>query len=114
LVENRVRLATFIAGCSSGDLDLVRAGFEDVLIEPQRAHLLPCFDAVKQAALDAGALGCTFSGSGPSMFAWAEQDKAAAVEAAMAAAFEAAGLTAKAYRTASTEGVTVQPAKEAA
>lgn len=114
VVENSRRLATFIAGCAVGDLDLIRAGFEDVLIEPQRAHLLPCFADVKQAAIDAGALGCTFSGSGPSMFAWTEQADAAAVEDAMAAAFATAGLTARAYRSASTQGVTVQPAKEAA
>jgi homoserine kinase len=114
LIENSRRLAAFIAGCASGDLDLVRTGFEDVLIEPQRAHLLPCFGEVQQAALGAGALGCTFSGSGPSMFAWAEQDKAAAVEAAMAGAFEAAGLSARAYRSASADGVIVQRAKEAA
>lgn len=114
LVENSRRLATFIAGCASGDLDLIRTGFEDVLIEPQRAHLLPCFAQVQQAAIGAGALGCTFSGSGPSMFAWAEQDKAAAVEAAMGAAFDAAGLCARAYRSASADGVLVQPAKEAA
>jgi hypothetical protein len=48
------------------------------------------------------------------MFAWAEQDKAAAVEAAMAGAFEAAGLSARAYRSASADGVIVQRAKEAA
>jgi homoserine kinase len=114
LIENSRRLAAFIAGCASADLELVRAGFEDVLIEPQRAHLLPCFAEVKLAALDAGALGCTFSGSGPSMFAWAEQRDAAAVELAMARAFQSAGLSAKAYRSASTEGVTVRPAREAA
>ena len=114
LVENSRRLATFIAGCASGDLDLVRSGFEDVLIEPQRAHLLPCFAAVQRAAIDAGALGCTFSGSGPSMFAWAVEERAAAVEEAMAAAFADAGLPARAYRSASTEGVTVQPARAAA
>ena len=114
LIENSRRLAAFIAGCASGDLDLVRAGFEDVLIEPQRAHLLPCFAQVKLAALAAGALGCTFSGSGPSMFAWARQDQAAGVEAAMAAAFAQAGLAAQAYRSASTGGVTVQPARAAA
>jgi homoserine kinase len=114
LIESSRRLATFIAGCSTGDVDLIREGFEDVLIEPQRAHLLPNFADAQKAALDAGALGCTFSGSGPSMFAWAEQDKAAAVEAAMTAAFASAGLSARAYRTASTEGVRIQPAKEAA
>ena len=34
-------LAAFVAGCATGDLELVRAGLEDVLVEPQRAHLLP-------------------------------------------------------------------------
>jgi homoserine kinase len=53
---------------------------------------------VKEAALAAGALGCSFSGSGPSVFAWAEAGQAAAVAAAMDAAFRAEGLAATAYR----------------
>lgn len=97
-VEHSRKLAAFVAGCATGDLALVRAGFEDLLVEPQRAHLLPAFPMVKAAALGAGALGCSFSGSGPSVFAWALEPSADAVEAAMAAAFEAAGLGARAYR----------------
>jgi homoserine kinase len=97
-VEHSRKLAAFVAGCATGDLALVRAGFEDLLVEPQRAHLLPAFPEVKAAALGAGALGCSFSGSGPSVFAWALEQVADAVEAAMAAAFEAAGLGARAYR----------------
>jgi homoserine kinase len=96
-VEHSRKLAAFVAGCATGDLALVRAGFEDLLVEPQRAHLLPAFPAVKAAALGAGALGCSFSGSGPSVFAWALEQTADAVEAAMAAAFEAAGLGARGY-----------------
>jgi homoserine kinase len=97
-VEHSRKLAAFVAGCATGDLALVRAGFEDLLVEPQRAHLLPAFPAVKAAALGAGALGCSFSGSGPSVFAWALEQSADAVEAAMAAAFDAAGVGARAYR----------------
>jgi homoserine kinase len=97
-VEHSRKLAAFVAGCATGDLALVRAGFEDLLVEPQRAHLLPAFPAVKTAALAAGALGCSFSGSGPSVFAWALEPGADAVEAAMAGAFAAAGLGARAYR----------------
>jgi homoserine kinase len=41
---------------------------EDVIVEPVRAMLIPGFDQVKAAALEAGALGCGISGSGPSMF----------------------------------------------
>jgi homoserine kinase len=97
-VEHSRKLAAFVAGCATGDLALVRAGFEDLLVEPQRAHLLPAFPEVKAAALGAGALGCSFSGSGPSVFAWALEQDADTVEAAMTAAFEAAGIGARAYR----------------
>lgn len=98
VVEHSRRLAALMAGCVSGDLDLIRCGLEDVLIEPQRAHLLPALGAVKAAAIGAGALGCSFSGSGPSVFAWAPDASAAAVEDAMAQAFMEAGLVARAYR----------------
>jgi homoserine kinase len=40
----------------------------------------------------AGALGCSISGAGPSMFAWATADTAPAVEQAVQAAFEAESL----------------------
>jgi homoserine kinase len=97
-VEHSRRLAAFVAGCATGDLDLLRAGFEDLLVEPQRAHLLPVLAEVKAAAMAAGALGCSFSGSGPSVFAWAAGAEADAVSAAMEAAFGRAGLAALAYR----------------
>jgi homoserine kinase len=97
-VEHSRRLAAFVAGCATGDLALLRAGLEDILVEPQRAHLLPALAPVKQAALAAGALGCSFSGSGPSVFAWALDAEADAVAGAMAGAFHAAGLAATQYR----------------
>lgn len=97
-VEHSRRLAAFVAGCVGNDLGLVRAGLEDILVEPQREHLLPALPAVKRAALEAGALGCSFSGSGPAVFAWAVEDEADRVERAMAAAFRAEGLAANAYR----------------
>lgn len=97
-VEHSRRVASFVAGCATSDLDLIRAGFEDLLVEPQRQHLLPVLPAVKAAALGAGALGCSFSGSGPSVFAWVEDAQADAVEQAMAQAFAQAGVDARAYR----------------
>jgi len=117
-VEHSRKLAAFVAGCATGDMALVRAGLEDLLVELQRAHLLPAFPGVKAAALGAGALGCSFSGSGPSVFAWALEPSADAVEAAMAAAFEQAGLGARAYRAlVDSPGVSLesfQPASAAA
>lgn len=98
-VEHSRRVAAFVAGCATGDLDLVRAGLEDLLVEPQRRHLLPCLPAVQSAARQAGALGCCFSGSGPSVFALATKRDAESVERAMLAAFADAGMAATAYRS---------------
>jgi homoserine kinase len=50
---------------------------------------VPGLAAIKRAALDAGALGCSLSGSGPSLFALCRgQDAAARVASAMTAAVE--------------------------
>jgi len=97
-VEQSRRMAAFVAGCATNRLDLVRAGLDDLLVEPQREHLLPALRAVKRGALGAGALGCSFSGSGPSIFALAAEEDAHLVQAAMAKAFEESGLEAHAYR----------------
>ncbi len=110
-VEHSRRLAAFVAGCTTGNVALVRSGLEDLLVEPQRAHLLPALAPVKDAALGAGALGCSFSGSGPSVFAWALASDAEAVAAAMDAAFRTEGLEARGYRAAvECEGVRLEPA----
>lgn len=98
VVEHSRRLAAFVAGCATSDFELIRSGLEDVLVEPQRAHLVPPLGEVKRAALAAGALGCSFSGSGPSVFAWALAEEADQVEDAMSWAFVEAGLAARAYR----------------
>jgi homoserine kinase len=62
-------LAGFIVACAESNLDLVGKTLKDVIVEPQRKGAVPCFDAVKEAAMKAGAFGCSLSGSGPSMFA---------------------------------------------
>lgn len=58
-----------IAGLFTEDYDLIGRSLEDHIIEPIRSILIPGFDAVKQKALETGALGCGISGSGPSIFA---------------------------------------------
>lgn len=92
VVWQSANLAGFIAGCYTGDLALIRDALNDVLIEPQRAKLIPGFAEVKQAALGLGALGCSISGAGPSVFAWCEEPQAPAICAAMVRAFAAQGL----------------------
>ncbi|HEV8442643.1 MAG TPA: homoserine kinase [Steroidobacteraceae bacterium] len=85
-------LGGFISGCYTNDLDMIRASFEDVVIEKQRSQLIPGFDAVRRGAMANGALGCTISGAGPSMFAWSLDADAPRVRDAMVAAFQAAGM----------------------
>jgi homoserine kinase len=87
VVWQTANLAGFLAGCYTNDFALIREAFEDVLIEPQRARLIPGFAQVKQAARAAGALGCSISGAGPSVFAWCGAGDAVAVRDAMLRAF---------------------------
>jgi homoserine kinase len=86
-VWQTANLAGFISGCYTDDLDMIRASLEDVVIEPQREALIPGFQDVRRGAMEAGALGCSISGAGPSMFAWAPEAAAPAVLAAMRGAF---------------------------
>ncbi len=76
-------LAGFVAACASNDIDLLGRCLRDVIIEPQRTALVPCFADVRDAAADAGSLGCSLSGSGPSIFAICEDSKAGDVATAM-------------------------------
>ena len=59
------------------DYKLIGRSLQDVIVEPIRSILIPGFNNVKQAALDAGALGCSISGSGPSIFAFSSSKKTA-------------------------------------
>lgn len=114
VVDHSRRLAAFVAGCAANDHELIRAGLDDVLVEPQRRYLLPALPAVKAAALDAGALGCSFSGSGPSIFAWCLEADHQTVEAAMRDAFAAEGQTAQLYHAPiNSRGARLEPVPEA-
>jgi homoserine kinase len=86
-VWQTANLAGFISGCYTDDLEMIRATFEDVVIEPQRQALIPGFPEVRRASMEAGALGCSISGAGPTMFAWAVADRAPAVLKAMRTEF---------------------------
>ncbi|HZJ53934.1 MAG TPA: homoserine kinase [Myxococcaceae bacterium] len=89
-VEQSANLALVLAGCYRSDLDCIRAGLRDVLVEPLRAPLVGGFAPVKAAALENGALGASISGGGPSVFAWCTRDRAERIALAMEQAFRAA------------------------
>lgn len=93
-VLQSARLAGFLVGCINNDMDLILESMCDIIIEPQREKLIPGFQEVKSAAILAGALGVSISGSGPSVFAWVNgPSKAKKVKVAMEMAFAAKGLT---------------------
>ena len=66
-------LATVLTALFFDDVAMMRGHLKDILIEPQRAHLIPGFHEIQKAALEHDAtLGCTISGAGPSLFALAK------------------------------------------
>jgi len=93
-VWQSANLAGFISGCYTNDLDMIRASFEDVIVEPQRRTLIPGFSEVRAGAMAANALGCSISGAGPTIFAWALEGDAPRVLAAMSSAFAAQSIEA--------------------
>ncbi|HEY0458638.1 MAG TPA: homoserine kinase [Pyrinomonadaceae bacterium] len=67
-IQGWSNVGALVAALSKGDYALLARGLEDFIVEPVRKKLIPHFDALKTASLDAGALGGGISGSGPSVF----------------------------------------------
>ncbi|PSQ86286.1 MAG: homoserine kinase, partial [Bacteroidetes bacterium QS_4_64_154] len=86
-VRQTAHLGAFVAGCYRDDLALIGRALRDLIVEPHRSALVPGFADVQEAAMEAGALGCSLSGAGPTLFAWcrgpsdAEQVRDVMVEA---------------------------------
>jgi len=76
-VNQSANLASFIVALYENRMDLIKKCLQDVLVEPLRSKLVPGFTQVKKAALAAGALGSSLSGSGPSVFAFASTERMA-------------------------------------
>ena len=68
-IRQWANLGAFVDGLHRSDFALIARSLEDTIAEPRRATLVPGLASIKRAAIDAGALGCSLSGSGPSLFA---------------------------------------------
>lgn len=91
-LHQAAQVGAMVAALAAGDYALLGRAIDDRIAEPARAALLPGFREAKQAALAAGALGSSISGSGPTAFALVRgQDSGDRVAAAMAAAYLACG-----------------------
>ncbi|NTW82020.1 MAG: homoserine kinase [Chlorobiaceae bacterium] len=70
-------VGALVTGLLTSDYDLIGRALVDVIAEPKRAPLIPGFFEVKKAAMDAGVLGCSIAGSGPSLFAFSSSETTA-------------------------------------
>ncbi len=94
---NWAYVGALVAAVAKGDVEGIGRAIVDRVIEPVRAARIPGFDDVRRAALQAGAHGCSISGSGPTVFAVATAATGEAIGGAMQAAFERHGVSAS-YR----------------
>ena len=78
-IEQWGNLAALIAGLQQHDYNLISRSLKDVVVEPYRSQLIPNYYEVKNAALQAGALGGGIAGSGPTIFMFS-QSEAIAIE----------------------------------
>jgi len=91
-------LAGFVQAVETGDRALLARCLRDPLVEPYRAALVPGFRNTQAQAMAAGALGCSLSGSGPSIFAVADSEAAAGrLLEVLQAGFRAEGLASRAW-----------------
>ena len=68
-IRQWANVGAFVDALHRGDFAQLSRSLEDAIAEPRRAPLVPGLAAIKRAAAGAGALGCSLSGSGPSLFA---------------------------------------------
>ena len=68
-IRQWANLGAFVDALHRSDFALLARSLEDAIAEPRRAPLVPGLAEIKAAAVEAGALGCSLSGSGPSLFA---------------------------------------------
>jgi homoserine kinase len=87
-VHQSAQVGAIVQALASGDLELLGRAMDDRVAEPTRTPLLPGFTDAKRTAMEAGALGCSISGAGPSAFAIVDDPKLGEeVGAAMAEAY---------------------------
>ena len=89
-VANVENVALLVAALIAGDVEPLRYATHDRLHEQYRSTLIPGYNDVKKAALDAGALSFNISGAGPTVFSFATKDEKKIGEA-MVKAFHANG-----------------------
>lgn len=86
-IQQMANTAAMVHAFAVADGALLRRALDDRYAEPRRSSLIPHFYQVKEAALEAGAFGCSISGSGPTIFAIASAARVHDCASAMQRAF---------------------------
>lgn len=93
-IFNTAHLGLLLRALETGRGDWLKAALQDRLHQPYRQALIPGYQAVRSAAVAAGAYGMVISGAGPTLLALVDTEKAATVETAITLAWKDAGITA--------------------
>jgi homoserine kinase len=105
------QVAAMVAACYLDDVAMFGRAIDDRIAEPARASLIPGFIDAKRAAMEAGALGASISGAGPTAFAIADDPvRAQHIATAMHASYAHQGIECTTTVTEiDLDGTTVRP-----
>jgi homoserine kinase len=93
-IFNAAHLGLLVRALATGDRDWLRCALQDKIHQPYRRSLIQGYEAVQQAALNAGACGMVISGAGPTLLALTDVTNVDAVVREMAAAWMEFGVKA--------------------
>jgi homoserine kinase len=94
-IFNTAHLGLLVRALETGRGDWLRVAMQDRIHQPYRQTLIPGYEAVRAAALGAGAYGMVISGAGPTLIALADTAEAVTVATAMSEAWQVGGITAQ-------------------
>ena len=75
IITNISNASTIVAGFAYKDVQMIAKGLDDKIVEPVRKKTIPGYEKVKKNAINAGALGLTISGAGPSVISILNTDR---------------------------------------
>ena len=93
-IFNAAHLGLLVRALATGDRDWLRCALQDKIHQPYRRSLIQGYEAVQQAAMNAGACGMVISGAGPTLLALTDVTNVDAVVREMAAAWMEFGVKA--------------------
>ncbi len=96
-VRNVALASSLVLALKEGDLEAVGRLLDDRIALPYRKRLMPWYETVRRAALEAGAYGFSVSGSGPAVFAIG--DDVREIGKAISEAFKEMGIGSEVYIT---------------